>query len=241
MARIRTIKPEFWVDDVMVELPFEARLLFIGLWNFVDDEGFIEDKPKRIKMQIFPADDVLIEDSLSALCDAGRLHSFDSDQGPLLQVANWGRHQKINRATATRFSGITPRNRPSSVSAHAPISDDSRGKGKERKGKDLNPLPDESGGDPKSIYPDDFEQWWKSYPRKTAKGDALKAWKQLKRDRVLPVVDDLIAATEAYASREQRAEFQKYPAGWLRGHMWNDEPQKKQERRIPANDEWMYR
>ena len=39
MARIRTIKPEFWIDDVIVELPFETRLLFIGIWNFADDAG----------------------------------------------------------------------------------------------------------------------------------------------------------------------------------------------------------
>lgn len=136
MARIRTIKPEFWVDDVMVELPFETRLLFIGLWNFADDEGFIEDKPKRLKMQIFPADDVLIEDSLSALVQSGRLHAFDSDQGPILQVANWGRHQRINRATETRFTGIMPRERGGSVSSHAPVTEHSRGKGKEGKGKE---------------------------------------------------------------------------------------------------------
>ena len=136
MARIRTIKPEFWVDDVMVELPFEARLLFIGLWNFVDDEGYIEDKPKRIKMQIFPADDVLIEDSLNALCDSGRLHAFDSDQGPLLQVANWDRHQKINRPTPTRFTGITRKDRRDSVRTHGAVTERSRGKGKERKGKE---------------------------------------------------------------------------------------------------------
>lgn len=144
MARIRTIKPEFWVDDVMVELPLEVRLLFIGLWNFADDEGFLEDKPRRIKMQIFPADDVLIEDSLSALCDSGRLHAFDSDQGPLLQVANWVRHQKINRPTPTRFTGITPRNRPSSLSAHD--TSVSTHAGKERKGKEGKGSNPPSGG-----------------------------------------------------------------------------------------------
>lgn len=139
MARIRTIKPEFWVDDVMVELPIEARLLFIGMWNFVDDEGYIEDKPKRIKMQIFPADNILIEDSLSALCDSGRLHAFDSDQGPLLRVANWERHQRINRKSETRFTGITPRNRTSSVITHAHFSEHSlpegKRKGREKEGK----------------------------------------------------------------------------------------------------------
>ena len=58
MARIRTIKPEFWTDEKIVELSAFARLLFIGLWNFADDAGRMEFSAKRLKMQIFPADDV---------------------------------------------------------------------------------------------------------------------------------------------------------------------------------------
>jgi hypothetical protein len=39
MARIRTIKPEFWTDEKIVECSFEARLMFIGMFNFADDKG----------------------------------------------------------------------------------------------------------------------------------------------------------------------------------------------------------
>ena len=39
MARIRTVKPDIWTDEKFVELSPLARLLFIGLWNFADDEG----------------------------------------------------------------------------------------------------------------------------------------------------------------------------------------------------------
>ncbi len=142
MARIRTIKPEFWVDDVMVELSFLTRLLYIGLWNFVDDEGYIEDKPKRIKMQVFPADEVSVEDSLNALEDSGRLHAFDSDQGRLLQITNWLRHQKISHPTPTRFTGITrasgrsSRNAPEKSGALRPEGKGKEGKGKEGKGRE---------------------------------------------------------------------------------------------------------
>lgn len=145
MARIRTIKPEFWVDEIMVELPYETRLLFLGLLNFVDDHGFIEYKPKRIKMMIFPADTIFIEDSLNALCDSLRLQVFDSDQGPLLRVVNWERHQKVNRPSPTRFTNIRPANRKNkpnpiqdSVSTHGALNESSVLKGKERKGKDID-------------------------------------------------------------------------------------------------------
>ncbi len=39
MARIRTTKPEFWSSAQIIELSRDARLLFIGMWNFCDDNG----------------------------------------------------------------------------------------------------------------------------------------------------------------------------------------------------------
>ena len=39
MARIRTVKPEFWASEQVMECSPIARLLFIGLWNFCDDAG----------------------------------------------------------------------------------------------------------------------------------------------------------------------------------------------------------
>ena len=86
---------------------------------------------------------------------------------------------------------------------------------------EVNPL--SNSGRKANIYPDDFEQWWANYPRREAKGDALKAWKMLKRDGTLPDLDPLIAASKAYAIREQRAQFRKLPGGWLRDHKWSDE------------------
>jgi hypothetical protein len=139
MARIRTIKPEFWVDDQIVELDFTTRLLFIGLWNFVDDEGYIEFKPKRIKMQVFPADDLDVSEILRNLLEASRIELFDSEQGQLLKITNWDRHQKISHPTPTRFTGIE---RASSLSAPElsgslrNVPDRSALKGKEGKGKE---------------------------------------------------------------------------------------------------------
>ena len=72
-------------------------------------------------------------------------------------------------------------------------------------------------------YPLDFEQWWAHYPRRQSKGDALNAWKTVKKARVLPDLDVLIRATDAYAKRETRPQFQKLPGGWLRAHKWVDE------------------
>ncbi|MEU7656822.1 hypothetical protein AB0C41_32905 [Micromonospora taraxaci] len=58
MARIRSIKPEFWTSEQVMECSMGARLLFIGLWNFADDLGRIGLSAKSIKAQIFPSDDI---------------------------------------------------------------------------------------------------------------------------------------------------------------------------------------
>jgi hypothetical protein len=67
MARIRTIKPEFFKDEDLSVLPYEARLLYIGLWCYADREGRLEDRPKYLKVEIFPYDNVNIEKLLNLL------------------------------------------------------------------------------------------------------------------------------------------------------------------------------
>ena len=58
MARIRTIKPEFWEDEKLTKLPLHARLLFIGTWNFADDNGLLLANPVLMKSHIFPYEDI---------------------------------------------------------------------------------------------------------------------------------------------------------------------------------------
>lgn len=52
--RIRSVKPEFWKDEVIASLPYPVRLLYIGLWNCADDAGFLEWRPARLGADLFP-------------------------------------------------------------------------------------------------------------------------------------------------------------------------------------------
>lgn len=63
MARIRTIKPEFFTSEDIVCLSPLARLLYIALWCEADKEGRLAWKPRTFKMRYLPADD----------CDAAAL------------------------------------------------------------------------------------------------------------------------------------------------------------------------
>lgn len=93
MARARNIKPGFFTNDELVELSFAVRLLFIGLWTIADKEGRLADRPKKIKMEIFPADDVDINASLGELQDKGFLRRYEVAGVRYIQIVNWAKHQ----------------------------------------------------------------------------------------------------------------------------------------------------
>jgi hypothetical protein len=99
MARIRTVKPEFWTSEQVAECSPNARLLFIGLWNFCDDGGRHPDSAMRIKMEVFPADNMTADDVellLGQLIDSGLLVRYEAQGKDWLQVTGW-HHQRIDR------------------------------------------------------------------------------------------------------------------------------------------------
>jgi len=64
MARARTLKPQFFRSEQVTALSSWARLLFAGLWTLADRRGVLEDRPKQIKLELFPADEVNVEELL---------------------------------------------------------------------------------------------------------------------------------------------------------------------------------
>jgi len=94
MARSRNIKPGFFQNEHLVDLPYEYRLLFIGLWTLADREGRLEDRPKKIKMSLFPADDVDICKGLSDLGTSGFVLRYEVDNNKYIQILNFNKHQR---------------------------------------------------------------------------------------------------------------------------------------------------
>ncbi len=94
MARIRTIKPEFWTSEQVMELSPLARLAFIGLWNFCDDRGVHPASQKTLKAEVFPADDVTaaqVEQWVAEMVKQGLLAELENDGGIWWQVVRWER------------------------------------------------------------------------------------------------------------------------------------------------------
>lgn len=121
MARARGIKPGFFRNADLAELPVEARLLFIGLWTLADREGRLKDRPKQIKMEIFPADNFDCDALLSSLADTGMLLRYEVDGCRYLQIKNFLKHQNPHRdeqASTLPAQGSSPTNQPLDASMH---------------------------------------------------------------------------------------------------------------------------
>lgn len=104
MPRIRTIKPEFWADEKVSQLPRDARLLFIGLFNFADDEGRLRGNPLLIRSQIFPYDaDIDSESLLRMLAERSLVLRYEVESESFIWIRNFSRHQKIDRPSASVF------------------------------------------------------------------------------------------------------------------------------------------
>jgi hypothetical protein len=93
MARSRNIKPGFFTNDTLGELPALARLMFAGLWTICDRAGRCEDRPKKIKAEVLPYDVCDADDLLGQLQKAGFIHRYVVGGVAVIQVQNWDKHQ----------------------------------------------------------------------------------------------------------------------------------------------------
>lgn len=204
MARSRNIKPGFFVNEDLVELDFATRLLFAGLWTLADREGRLEDRPKKIKIGVFPADNVDVDTMLQELHDAKFIERYEVNGTRYVKILNWHKHQNPHhtekQSEIPDVNGeltVKTRKQPaSSESEHQDVNGDSTVNEVEHDGGNLAdsgflipdslipepPLSPTGGGrvDPPSA-PEGFSRFWQAWPkseRKQARGQCLKAWQR---------------------------------------------------------------
>lgn len=178
MARIRTIKPEFFTSESIVGLTPLARLLFIATWLEADREGRFIWKPKTLKLRYLPGDDCDIDALVAELIDGGLVVAYEADGTIFAEIPSFTRHQVVNnRETA---SVIPPRphdetgTRDARVTHASPTRDDATGTplmGKERKGSNStrhvtrDTRPARGTRLPQDWLPDDSLKAWASNER----------------------------------------------------------------------------
>jgi len=109
MARIRTIKPEFWRDELLAGVTAEAALLAIGLLNHCDDEGYFNANPKLVESDVFPLR-ALTNSTPALLLELSRIGYIEvfsgSDGKTYGKVANFEKHQVINKKTPSKIKDL---------------------------------------------------------------------------------------------------------------------------------------
>jgi hypothetical protein len=93
MARIRTIKPDFFTSEDIVSLSPHARLLYIALWCEADREGRMAWRPGTFKLRYFPGDKVDIEALCGELNRRGLVVLYGNG---LAYIPTFLEHQHVN-------------------------------------------------------------------------------------------------------------------------------------------------
>jgi hypothetical protein len=128
MARIRTIKPEFWTNELLSALPESTHMLAGALLNYADDYGYFNANPALVKATCFPIREPLVSipESLMKLSQIGYIELRTAEDGRVYgRIVNFDEHQKVGHPTASKIAPIfgrieskTPASHESPVNPH---------------------------------------------------------------------------------------------------------------------------
>ncbi len=245
MARARNIKPGFFRDEHIVELPFEARLLFIGLWTLADREGRLKDRPVQIKIDIFPCDNVNVDKLLNQLKDKGFIIRYQVDGERYIQVVNFVKHQ--NPHIKEQASEIPAPDMHGASTVQTPDEQDACTADSLSLDSPLlipdspipQPDPDGSESVPKKLTQkrkdELFALFWQAYPNKKSKGQAEKAWNKMPLTEILftLIMSKLTEARSSPDWTKDNGQYIPHPATWLNAKGWEDEYQNAEIEQVP--------
>lgn len=106
MARIRTVRPDFFASEPLSRVPAEARLLLIRATLDADDCGNLERRPALLRRNAFPFDEVRIADVdrwIDQLVGIGEMIDYFVDGSRYLHLPRFEREQRINRPSRPRY------------------------------------------------------------------------------------------------------------------------------------------
>ena len=255
MARIRTIKPEYWSspDTAACDDPW-ARLLFIAMWNWADDTGRGTANPKELGGFAFPNDEKIetadIRRMLGEIRRAFGVTFYMVGGRPYYAIPSWDNHQKIDKRSGARHPapeegeewdpdptqppdlgrrGFSEEPAESSAepaeSTPNPRRNLGAGTGEQGNRGTEEVTTSLSADAPRQTAPDPFDEFWAAYPRKVDKQAARKAWRAVLRKKVDP--HQLVAAARSYAAQRagQDPQFTKHAATWLNKGAYENEPE----------------
>ena len=97
---MRQIKPGFFRNEELFDLERETglpiRVAYAGIWTVADKAGRFEWKPRTIKSDVLPFDDVDFSRVLDALTTRGFLVRYEVDGRSIGCISSWHKHQSPN-------------------------------------------------------------------------------------------------------------------------------------------------
>lgn len=222
MSRIRSIKPEFWTSEQVLECSTNARLLFLGLWNFCDDAGRHPYSAKQAKAEVFPADDFTEQDvlgMLDELAENNLIARYASGGKEYFYVTGW-KHQRIDKPQAAKYPD--------------PFAEDSKNVprtippdtiGKDRIGEDTKSL-SAVGKPTRPEIEKSFSEFWTKYPKRDGdnpRKSALKAYAAAIQRGEKP--EDVEAGLDRWITQNYAkigTAFVPQAVKWLHDERWKD-------------------
>jgi len=256
MPRSRVIKPDLYHNEFLTTLPFETRYLAGGLPCWADKEGRLEDRPRKLKMEVFPADNVDVDQMLDQLQGIGYVKRYTVEGRRYIQIVKFSKHQKphphepASALPSPEEGELSTGNPQAAVTCNDPVvtsnepehplvvmGDKEREREKERaraKGKDRA----NERKARKREKENDFDRWWETYPKKVGKKRCLAVWMRNNFE-----TDFLIADTLNRIDNDAKWARKKYianPETYLNGERWHDEllPIEPEEETGPIRSLW---
>ena len=235
MARIRSIKPEFWRSPSTAAASPLARLLYIAMWNWCDDYGVGEWTPRELLGFAFPHDDEVTNAEFQCLCTEvatcfGTVF-YVIDGRRFYYIPAWDKHQKNERRAVGKYPlpddpnaypdqafSETAEKRGSSVHSHG---DTASGTGNREQGN-------REQGNRGMVAERDrlgplFDAAWDSWPKKVKREEARARFMAAAKAGVPESLACSIAMFgDAYAATTEK-QFIPALASWIFQKRWTDE------------------
>lgn len=251
--RARNIKPGFFKNELLGVMDPMTHLTFAGLWLLADKNGRLEDRPQKIKGELFPFRECDIERHLGELERANFIVRYKSGNFGYISVINFKKHQSPHH-TEKPQGYPPPPSETVIITTELPVTvkspvhngyvtvssplDNGEITVRQRSESLIpdslnpesppNPLKGErTCGLPRKGRPPEptgFDDFWNAYPKKRGKDAARKAWRKAK-----PPLDAVLKALEWQTASadwtKDNGQFIPHPSTYLNQGRWQDEPE----------------
>lgn len=256
--RIRSIKPEFWRSDDIDALAIPDRLLFIGLWSYVDDNGVGLFSVKDIVGDLFAGDMlrdsnetlIRVKEGLKALFERGLIEIYSQDGNTYLAITNWGKHQRVPNPNKPRYprpsaDSETPLYlfNESLIRPHESLRTGTGEQGNRGTEEQIPPIAPQGGRsesepethEPTSEPTKDFEQFWSLYPNHDYPDAAVREFKRVLRRTGTERVTLVALLQGAQMLRDEHRDPRYIPTAskWLHDGGWKNKPKPRAQQRAP--------